>query len=136
MPANWQDLEKPMNCFTVRSATMVNLDNGKVVQYYSANTKIVVVQKLVLPSGVYYRTQEAARRNLNYAFEASAFGLSNEQAPSVHLNLPLNNSSAPETRTLRSVPKQKSAQKIALPEDGEARQPKGWLARLFRRHNG
>ena len=82
----WQDLPKPLNCFTIRSATMVNLNNGKIVRHYSANTKIVVVQKCVTPNGTYYRTNEAAHHYLNYAFRASAFGLPDEKAPSVPSN--------------------------------------------------
>ena len=78
----WKDLPKRLNCFTVRNARMVNLDTGKIVSNFAANTKIAVVQKCVTPTKTWYRTQEAAHHQLNYAFEASAFGLPNEKAPS------------------------------------------------------
>ena len=141
----WEDLPKPLNCFTVRSATMVNLNNGKIVGNYAANTKIVVVQKCVTSKGTYYRTNEAAHHYLNYAFRASAFGLPNEVAPSAHS--PKSNSlgqnplkSKSTARTLSSAKKQKSSQKsshkVASPKGGETRQQGGWLRKLFRRKNG
>ena len=65
MKYKWEDLPKPLNCFTVRSATMVNLNTGKIVSNYAANTKIVVVQKCVTENGTYYRTNEAAHHYPN-----------------------------------------------------------------------
>lgn len=135
----WIDLPKPLNCFTVRSATMTNLNTGKIMQHYSANTKIVVVQKCIIPECTYYRTQEAARHNLNYAFEASAFGLKNEKAPLVpSKSISLSNRDKPKnkTRTLTLEKKQKSVQKDILPKSGEAKCKGSWLKRLFRRKNG
>lgn len=132
----WKDLEKPMNCFTVRNAAMKNLDTGKNVQYYSANTKIMVTQKCVTSNGAYYRTDSARAHSLNYAFEASAFGLPNEHAPSAHPNISQNNNPVPEIRTLLPAKKQKLVQEVASPKDGGARRPKGWLAKLLRRKNG
>ena len=136
MKYEWKDLPKPMNCFTVRNATMKNLNTGKIIQYYSANTKIVVTQKCVTPTATYYRTREAAHHYLNYAFEASAFGLPNEIAPSAPSTPFPNRKNKSATRTLNPTRKQKSTSKIVLPEGGEAR-PKGrWLSRLFGRKNG
>lgn len=141
MKYTWEDLPKPLNCFTVRSATMINLNNGKIVSNYSANTKIVVVQKCVTPKGTYYRTNEAAHHYLNYAFEASAFGLPNEKAPSAHSSRP---SSLSRHTTIIPKPgartnpdeKQKDAKIIALPKGGEGRRTRSWLKRIFRRKNG
>lgn len=141
MEYNWQDLPEKKNCFTVRNATMVNLNTGKIIRHYSANTKIVVVQKCVTPEKTYYRTQEAAHHYLNYAFEASAFGLPNEKAPSVPSSKPnsldtfhLDKKSA--TRTLRPAKKQTSAQKASNPKGGEEKRLRSWLRRIFRRKNG
>lgn len=83
MKCNWEDLPRPLNAFTVRNAAMVNLNNGEVIRYYSANTKIVLAQKAITPKGTFYRTREAEHHFLNYAFEAASFGLPNEFAPPV-----------------------------------------------------
>ncbi len=115
----WEDLPKPMNCFTVRNATMRNLNTGEVVQHYSANTKIAVVQKCVTPVATYYRTESAKHHYLNFAFEASAFGLPNELAPSVPPLHPL--SSSHKRKNKKSTPK------IILPEDGAGRERRATL---------
>lgn len=136
----WEDLPEKKSCFTVRNAVMVNLNTGKIIRHYSANTKINVVQKCVTPEKTYYRTQEAYHHYLNYAFEASAFGLPNEKAPSVPSSKP--NSfdqsfhSKPKTRTLRSVKKQTSTKKAVDPNGGEGKRFRSWLSRIFRRNNG
>lgn len=139
---DWKNLPKPLNCFTVRSASMVNLNTRKIVRSYAANTKIVVVQKCVMPEGTYYRTSEAEHYSLNYAFEASAFGLPNEKAPSVPI---ATKTSKKRTSTAKSKPlsrkkteatKQKNTQKVVSPKDGGVRQPKSWWKKLFRRSNG
>ena len=136
----WEDLPEKKNCFTVRNATMRDLRSNKVIQYYSANVKIVVVQKCITENNTYYRTRSAAERGLDWAFEASAFGLPNEAAPSAprsQENSSLVSVNAESgTRTHARRKKQTSAQTVVLPEDGEARQPKSWLKRLFRRYNG
>lgn len=138
---DWKDLPKPLHCFTVRSASMINLNSGKIVRQYSANTKIVVVQKCVMPECTYYRTREAEHHYLNYAFKASAFGLPNEKAPSVPSSKP--NSLEKSTtnkksvkRTPSPIKKQKAAQKVAQPKGGEAKRHINWIARIFRRKNG
>ena len=79
----WEDLPKPLNCFTVKNTAMVNLNTGKAVRHYATNTKLVVVQKCVTPKCTYYRTNEAYHHYLNYAFKASDFGLPDDIAPSV-----------------------------------------------------
>lgn len=134
----WEDLPKPLNCFTVRGTTMVNLNTGKIVSNYSANTKIVVVQKCTTPSGTYYRTSEAAHHYLNYAFRASAFGLPDEKAPSAPS--PRSNSLSKHTTGSKSAPrtssptkKQKPVKKVATPKGGEEKRPRSWINRLFRR---
>lgn len=137
----WEDLPKPLNCFTVRNATMINLNTGKIIRHYSANTKIVVVQKCVTEKGTYYRTHEAYYHYLNYAFEASAFGLPNEKAPSAPRSKPNSlkkhatyTHSAKNSR--RPKAKQKPVQNAAVPKDGEGKRQRSWLKRLFRRKNG
>ena len=138
----WEDLPEKKNCFTVRNATMRDLRSNKIIQYYSANVKIVVVQKCITENNTYYRTRSAAERGLDWAFEASAFGLPNEAAPPAPSLKPnsLGKKSSlhtkPGTRTLSSVKKQTSAQTVVLPEGGEARQHWGWIKKIFRRKNG
>lgn len=135
----WEDLPEKKNCFTVRNAAMINLNTGKTVQHYSANTKIVVVQKCVTPECTYYRTEGAVHHYLNYAFEASAFGLPNEKAPSEHSstsNSHLNNFCKPNRCAHVSAMKQKNIQKSVSPKDGEARRHNRWWRNIFRRKNG
>lgn len=141
MKYEWKDLPEKKNCFTVRNATMINLNTGKVVRYYSANTKIVVVQKCVTPEKTYYRTAEAAYHYLNHAFEASAFGLPNEKAPSAPCPDP--NSlgktafkSKPVKRTHTPAEKQKPIKQVATSKGGERKQHFNWLKKLFRGKNG
>lgn len=83
MKCNWQDLPDKKTVFTVRSAVMKNLNTGEIIRHYSRNTRIDVVQKCVTEIGTFYRTRSAEQSNLNWAFEASAFGLPNDVAPSV-----------------------------------------------------
>lgn len=142
----WEDLPKPLNCFTVRNATLVNLNTGKIVSNYAANTKIVVVQKCVTPKGTYYRTNEATHHYLNHAFRASAFGLPDEKAPSAHCSNKPNSLSRhsttpkPVSRTHKPAKKQKlskNPRKTAAPKGGEEKPNRlGWIGKLFRRKNG
>ena len=134
MKYSLKDLPKPKNCFTVRNATMINLNTGKVVRHYSANTKIVVVQKCVTPEKTYYRTREAAHHYLNYAFEASAFGLPNEIAPSGP-SPKTPNGSRQKTRT-HTAKNKNSSKTVAPSKDGEVGRRNGWIKNLFRRSNG
>lgn len=128
MKFEWQDLPKKKTVFTVRSATMRNLDNGKIIQHYSNNTRIDVVQKCITADNTYYRTETAALSNLNWAFEASAFGLPNEAAPSV----PLPNPPTLKKTVRRPSPKkQKSSETPALPKDGECKAPKKSIRSKF-----
>ena len=135
----WEDLPEPLSCFTVVNTEMINLNTGKVVQHYSTNTKIVVVQKCVTKNCTYYRTQEAEHHYLNYAFKASAFGLPNEKAPSelssksdfiTHIN------SKKANRTLSPKKKQTSDKTTASPKDGEEKRFRNWVKMIFRRKNG
>lgn len=130
----WQDLPERKNCFTVRNASMLDLDKQKIVRAYSANTRINVVQKTTLPYGTFYRTEYAKEHGLNWAFKASAFGLPNDVAPSAPSASPLSNSKS-VAHTPKPAAKQKSENKT-LPKGGEARQRRSWLGRLFRRKNG
>lgn len=140
MKCFWEDLPKPLNCFTVRNATMVDLNTGRIVNNYSTNTKIIVAQKCVTPKGTYYRTREATYNHLNHAFRASAFGLPNEKAPSVpSTNSRLNSSHVKlkksGTRTLPTK-KTKNSPKAVASDGGEEQRHGGWFSKLFRRKNG
>lgn len=132
----WIDLPNRKSCFTARNTAMIDLDKNKVVQYYSANTKIAVVQKCVTAKGTFYRTESAKEKGLNWAFKATVLGLPDEKAPSVPIKISLNNSSAPTPRTHQSARKQKSVKKVALPKGGEAKHQRNWISKLFRRNHG
>lgn len=140
MKCNWEDLPERRNLFTVKNTAMINLNTGKTVQRYSANTKIAVVQKCNSQGKTYYRTFDATYHNLNYAFEAEAFGLPNEKAPSA----PSTKSNTSESSFLKkktdvshtvNVKKQKASKKVASSKDGGKRRPMRWLKKLFRRKN-
>ena len=137
----WQDLPERKNYFTVKNTAMINLNTGKTVRQYCTNTKIAVVQKCVTPDKTYYRTQDAAHHYLNYAFEAEAFGLPNEKAPSVH-SVKFNTmdkttlKSMPISRTETSAQNKHSSKKGVSSNGGERRLIRGWLNRIFRRKNG
>ena len=120
----WEDLEKPLNCFTVMNTMMYDLNTGKCVRHFSTNTKLVMAQKCVTPECTYYRTAEAKKHQSNYAFKASAFGLPNEEAPSEPSSL------------LSTADKIKTSPKVDPPDDGAGRKPKVWFKKLFRRKNG
>lgn len=130
----WQNIPV-QNLFTKRNAVMRNLDNKKIIQYYSANTKIQVVQEAQFDGVVYYRTASARDKNLNWAFEATAFGLPNEPAPSAPIYTPRSTSGNGTTFPLPAAKKQKPSQKSELPKEGAVAKPKkkSFLARLFRR---
>ena len=140
MKYKWEDLPERLNCFTVRNASMINLNTGKTIRQYATNTKIVVVQKCVTPECTYYRTSEAEHHYLNYAFKAADFGLPNEQAPSEHSRF--NSSKTRTTKELghRILPtkKIKNSPKVASSKDGERMHPSKWFKKikLFRRKNG
>lgn len=131
MKYTWVDLPERKNCFTVRNAVMINLNDGKIVRHYSANTKIAVVQKCVTSDCTYYRTAEAAHHYLNYAFKASAFGLPNEVAPSEPSLSPKKDNS-----TLLSPKKYKREKKASSSKDGESKGHMGWVKKFLRRANG
>lgn len=126
----WEDLPERKNCFTVRNATMRDLRNRKIVQYYSANTRITVVQKCITENNTYYRTQSAAEHGLDWAFEASAFGLPNEAAPLENFTPPTLKLSS----STKSKKKQTTKPKKKSPKSGGVASPKrGFLARLLSR---
>lgn len=129
----WEDLPKPANTFTTRSAIMYDLNASKAVQYYSANTKIVVVQKCVTEKGSFYRTASARENSLNWAFEATALGLPNEIAPSVPTSSPKVKPKPAHSHTTSGTKKQKPVQNAPTPQDGEAKENISWLKRLFKR---
>ena len=137
----WQDLPERKNLFTVKNTVMINLNTGKTVRHYATNTKIAVVQKCVTPDKTYYRTQDAVHHYLNYAFEAEAFGLPNEKAPSVPSDKPKSIGkntlkTPPANRTLKPAKKQTSVQKSKAPKGGEEKGRLNWFKKIFRRKNG
>lgn len=137
----WENLPERKNLFTIKNTAMINLNTGKTVQHYATNTKIVVVQKCVTPDKTYYRTQDAAHHYLNYAFEAEAFGLPNEKAPSAPSIKPKSIGfstfkTPPVSRTSKPAKKQTSTQKATTPKGGEEKGRLNWLKKIFRRKNG
>lgn len=131
---HWENLPKRLNVFTVRNATMRDLDTGKIIQYYSANTRLTVTQKTVDESGTYYRTDSAARNDLDWAFEASAFGLPNEKAPLAPASKTSPNSPKPvHSHTLPAQKKQKPTQKPTASKNGGGSKVKTFWKRLFKR---
>lgn len=72
---NWLDLPTQKGLFTARSTSMVNLDVNVPIQFYSANTKINVVQYAIIGEEIFFRTQSAKQRDLNWAIKATAFRL-------------------------------------------------------------
>lgn len=130
----WQDLPERKNLFTVKNTVMINLNTGETVRHYATNTKIAVVQKCVTPDKTYYRTQDAVHNYLNYAFEAEAFGLPNEKAPSAP-SVKSNPEKKSATRT-RPIEKTNIYATFVSPKGGEGKTRIGWLKRLFRRKNG
>lgn len=131
----WEDLPERKNLFTVKNTVMINLNTGKTVQHYATNTKIVVVQKCVTPDKTYYRTQDAAHNYLNYAFEAEAFGLPNEKAPSAPSKLSSNKSKSVISHIKPGSKKQASSKDKAKPNGGGAALKK-IFSKLLRRRNG
>ena len=137
MTYKWEDLPSRKNLFTVKNTVMMDLDKQKPIQHYSTNTKIAVVQKYIAPDKTYYRTQDAALNNLNYAFEAEAFGLPNEKAPlAPSKSISLSNQVNSKHTTRSQEKKQTAVQKVATPKNGEAGRLKNWLNKFFRRKNG
>lgn len=142
MKYKWEDLPERRSLFTVKNTAMINLNTGKTVRQYCTNTKIAVVQKCVTPEKTYYRTREAEHHYLNYAFEAEAFGLPNEKAPSVPSSNPKSTGNfstlrtPPASRTPKPAKKQTSSQKVVPPKDGEGGRLRSWFSRIFRRNNG
>ena len=133
----WQDLPERKNYFTVKNTAMINLNTGKTVQQYCTNTKIAVIQKCVTPDKTYYRTQEAAHHYLNYAFEAEAFGLPNEKAPSAPSTNSKPNSYNVKRKEsgIRTQPtkKTKNTPKTVVSNGGEKQRNGGGFSKLFRR---
>lgn len=118
MKYDWKDLPDKKTVFTVRASALIDIETGKVIRHYSANTRIDVVQKCTVNDRTYYRTKTAATNNLNLAFEARDFGLPNEVAPSV----PPKNSIEIQKNNLANASgqKEKLAQKLSQrAKDGE-----------------
>lgn len=70
---SWTDLPKALGLFTARSCSLVDLDTGKAVKTYSANTKIDVVQSTEFNGVKYYRTEYSKTKGFNWAFKAEDF---------------------------------------------------------------
>lgn len=116
----WQDLPKPRGAFTRRSTMMVTLDTKRAIQLYSPNTKLNVVQYTMFNDSIYFRTQSAKDRNLNWAIKADAFSLPDgylaSLAPS---NSPAREKVSHQPSSLK-LPKQKPAPK-ATPSNNEGK---------------
>ena len=146
MKFTWQDLPEKKNVFTIRGAALIDLKTGKTIRSYLANTKLVVVQKCITPAKTYYRTASAALSSLDWAFEASAFGLPNEKAPLAPFpeSNPLGLTTDSHKSVSRTSPAKKQTAKkkvekniyVELPKSGEGEQRKHWFSKFFRRHNG
>lgn len=129
----WQDLPKPLNCFTIRSAVLRNLNTGEIIQHYSANTKIVVVQKCVTESGTYYRTASAEHHYLNFAFEASALGLPNEIASPAPSHSFLNSTQDTGSLAAKTRERQKTAPKRTSSKGEEKKSKFNFFSKLFKK---
>lgn len=133
----WQDIDS-VSAFTKRNTTMRNILTKEIIQYYSANTKLTMVQKANYGGTTYYRTASARDKDLDWGFEATAFGLPNEAAPSAP-SRPSRRPTSSEVNTLPQAEKQKNTQKVEPSNDGEKTTPPfsnkiiGRLRRLFRR---
>lgn len=131
----WQDLPKPENLFTARSAVMKDLDKNKIVQHYLMNTKISLAQKAQVGEKIYYRTRTAKEKGLNWAFEASAFGLPNDVAPlgpsSSHGSSSTINSKKSAKSTSKSTKKQKVGPKATPSKSGGMGKARRFWRRLF-----
>lgn len=139
---DWQDLPERKNLFTKRNAVMRDLHTKKIIQYYASNTKIAVVQKCNYKGMTYYRTNSAKENGLDWAFEATVFGLPNEVAPPAPAPSYSLNSHKPVHRTLHPAEKVKQKpeekQKPTPPKGGEEVEAKdtpklGFFGKLFRR---
>lgn len=140
MGCHWTELPKPLNVFTTRDTVMKNLNTGKIIQHYSANTRLTMAQKCVTPKGTFYRTRSAKEHGLNWAFEAAALGLPNEVAPSAPTTLPPTNSIGMQKESLAksSAEKQKPVQHIAHQtkdggSEGLAKKIKQKLVKIFKK---
>lgn len=118
---------------------MVTLDTKKAIQQYSSNTKLNVVQYTVFNDTVYFRTEPAKTKNLNWAIKADSFdlpdGLLASLAPTEHsLRKRQVPSHLPAKKKETSPTKQKVIQKVAKPKSEEAKPQKPTLIkRLFGR---
>lgn len=133
MKYRWETLPEPLRLFTKRNAVLLDLTNGRIVQHYSANTKIQVTQRCVHGDKTFYRTESAASRSLNWAFEASAFGLPNELAPSVPSSSPKVDTGLHTLAKTSRPRKQKAIQATAKADDGEPAVRTPFWRRLFKR---
>ena len=121
MKYEWIDLPERKNCFTTRNAVLYDMDSDEIIQYYSANTKIVVVQGCATDRGTFYRTESAVKADKNFAFEATALGLPTEIAPpSSHYKLQSTLDSALSPEAEQSSKKQITVAHTKSPSGGEA----------------
>lgn len=130
MKYKWEKLPNRLNAFTVRSAMMADLETGDIIQHYSSNTRITLTEKCVTETGTYYRTASASRQGLNWAFEATAFGLPNDIAPSA-LPTPPDSFSRVAIALNGDNKTQKIIQNSSTPKGGEEKGRKKLWERLF-----
>lgn len=130
MKIKWEKLPKRINAFTVRSAVAADLNTGDIIQHYSSNTRITLTERCITPQGTYYRTDSMSKHGLNWAFEASAFGLPNELAPPVPSTTP--NSLKPVSPKKTALQNKKISEKASAPKGGEEKKlKKKILNKLF-----
>lgn len=128
----WLDLPKPQGMFTNRSTVMLDLTSAKIVQHYSANTKIEVKQYACVNGDVYFRTASAAERGLDWGFSAKSFGSPIAGFASLAPICVINQSDTVSSPVKQAPRKQKSRAKTSAPksEVEQARKEK-LLNRLF-----
>ena len=115
---------------------MVTLDTKKAIQFYSSNTKLNVVQYTIFNDSVYFRTDPAKAKNLNWAIKADSFDLPDGYLASLAPTAPKKTAGSSHSPAKRktSPTKQKAIQKVAKPKSEEAQPQKPTLIkRLFGR---
>lgn len=128
----WEDLPEKKSCFTSRNTVLRDLNTNEIIQYYSANTKLVVVQKCITDTGTFYRTESAFRASKDYAFEGTALGLSDEVAPPSSSDSYSILKSATSPRADKTCNKHTSAY-VEFPSGGERTSHKSsWFKKLFK----
>ena len=99
---------------------MVDLDKGKIITYYSANTKISMMQQALVNGERYFRTGSAKEKGLNWAIKANSFTLPIDDAPLEPSSSSTLNSFSPAKKPRSSSPRQKSSQNPPKPRPSKS----------------